>query len=220
MTQALEKYRQKYGDVDQTVAPLQTYLETFVVENQEQAIKLGEIRVSLNDRLKDIEKERKAIADPQYKAWKATGAFFKRFSQPVKSLITAVDSKLRGWEMQQRQKQLQAQQEAQEAANRAMEAQAKGDSLAAAQEFSKAQEAIAVSVQETESAIGLQKRETWHAEVTDLKAFLAAVVKLPDPSILVTPNQSTLNRLARESRTDGAELMPGVVVKKEIGFAS
>ena len=65
---------------------------------------------------------------------------------------------------------------------------------------------------------GIQTRETWHAEVTDLRALCRAIGTREVPTEAVTPNMARLNAAARGLRENLR--WPGVRAVAERGVAS
>lgn len=196
-------------------------LEPVELETETQAIQVGEWRVQCSGFLKATEKERKLNADPVYASWKEINTIWKQRKQPFERAVRLADQKLRAWGTKQKALQEAAQAEAQDLAKVAIEAKARGDEAAASEALAQTQVAIAESVKPQYKAEGLQERETWIGVLEDKAAFVRAALDSPELMAMVSINQSDLNRLAKIVRVEGPiKEVPGVIVKKEIGFAS
>lgn len=110
--------------------------------------------------------------------------------------------------------QLKAEENAETFGQIAEEAQV--EAVEASQEASAvATAAIVVPVAKT---AGAQTRETWKAQVFDLRALCAAIGRGELPESYVEPNMTALNARARSDK--GMMRVPGVRPQREIGIAS
>lgn len=210
----LIEFQENHGDTDPIGVRAVDVLQKIEIQTDDDAVALGSHRVQLRERLRAVEAEQEKIAAPNReikraadKAIRATNTFFGNFSAPLLEAIRMIDGKLAGWEHSKALERREAERVAQAA-------------LKAAQPEIAA-EALQASVAEAPRAEGLQKRETYLAEVVDLPAFLRAAAGSLELAQLVTVRMPELHKAARAVREEGPlEGFPGVRVVKKITFAS
>jgi len=176
---------------------------------------------------KQVETERKALTDPLNGVVKRIMAKFKPATDALALAEKTLKGKLESYDAELKRKASEAAakilREAEEAREREAEAQRKADKAktptarAAAEaevrrEGAKAgrreEKAAAVVLAAQATPEGLSFRETWHAEVFDLDALVAAVAAGRAPRGAVAADHGFLDAEARKVRAEGG--FPGV----------
>lgn len=161
----------------------------------------------------------------------------------IDKIIITADTNTRAWATEQESKRREAERAAQEAARRAIEEERLAEAIemektdpGAAQALLEAPIVVSATVESTVPEIaGMSERETWSAEVTDLKALLWHIVVgggfvthfgefehiSPDfahPELLecVEPVMARLNDLARAQKSMLA--LPGVKAVSKVSY--
>ena len=170
-----------------------------------------------------IEKKIKAHHEPiktaAHSAHKAAVAAEKIFLDPLNKAKTIIKKAVSIWEQEQARIRAEAERKAREEAQKkeeeerlakALEAEKEGKSEAEIEEIIETVKPIEpVKVEPTfERTSGVTTRETWHAEVTDIKALCQAVTDGAVAVSAVLPNMPVLNSIARTAK--GSMSIPGV----------
>lgn len=210
MIEDLEKFQQEHGTYHEEAANLVPTFADYTIESEQDRIMLGEARSELKEKARAVEVERKKIADPLHKAWKATNTFFKKYSKPLDECVRILDLKMKDWDREQARLKIERQREAEEAARRALEARNEGKQEAAAEAFEEAQAAIIESAKPIPQAEGQKKISNWKARISDLPALVAHVIKAGHWD-MISIDLSRLHALAKATRVEGpAKDWPGV----------
>ena len=177
---------------------------------------------------KDLEERRTAITGPINQALRQVNDLFK----PAKDWLAQAETTLKGKLLSFQQEQERAAREAQARAEEeirqrrekleqeAAKAEARGKEAKADVLRAQAQAEVAPAIQPVASSLpGIQSRETWKAEVTDIRALLTFVVETwPALAATIEVNQGVLNAQARTMRE--ALAIPGVRAVKETTLAA
>jgi len=180
----------------------------------------GNLYTEIKGRMKKVHKILDPFVDRAYKAYKADYAERDRYLAPLEEAEALLKKPLGEWQAAEKRKQEEAQRalEAQ-ARKEAEEAQiAQAEAAAAAGNKEMAEEIISqptvaapvVAPKIVPKVAGLSFRDSYSAQVTDLKALLKGVLEGTVPMAAIEANQSFLNTQARALK---AELKyPGVRV--------
>lgn len=225
MTAALEQYKAQHGEVEQDALALIEDINGFEITTPAESVFLLDISSTCAKRIKVVEAERKLIADPLHKSWKATNVFFKKFRSPWEQAKTLADTKVKAFLRQQQEEQAKAQrlaiaaaQAAQDALAAAEEAETPEEAEEAAEELQEAQvvsrEALMAAVAPTQGLGGGHQRSNWKARVVDMKTLVLWVAEAAakgdeGPLALLEPNLKLLHAEAKSLAVAG-DICPGV----------
>lgn len=200
---------------------------TFEVQTTDDYRHAAETLKAVKRRQSELKSLRESITKPMLAALEAARALFRK----PESTLAEAEQRLKGamseFDAEQERQRQEAQRKLDEAAEKerrrlaqqAGRAAAKGDTDKAAELNERAAMTVAPIVQQERPAIsGITRRETWRAEVTDLRALVRGVADGQVPLAAIEPNLSFLHGQARALR---AELRyPGVRSVAEKGIAS
>lgn len=180
-----------------------------------------------------LEKEVKAHHGPiktaAHDAHKAAVAGEKRFLDPLDKAKSLIRRAISGWEIKQRRIREEAERKAREEAEkkeeedriaRAIEAEKAGKSTEEVEKIIDTPAEVKIEpVKPTyKPAPGVSTRETWKAEVTDIKALCKAVADGTASEQSVLPNMPVLNASARTAKESFS--IPGVKAIKEVNVVT
>lgn len=165
MSVELTAYQAQHGDFPGEALTIKDSLEEFQIATTADATYMGQILAECTARIKVVEKERKEIADPQNKAWKATNAFFKKFRKPWEEAQKVAKYKLTDWEREQARRAAEDAAKSREAAEKALLARE------AAKYTKTQQEALEAAALEKDAAPAIAEQvEALKAEVAQQEA--------------------------------------------------
>lgn len=182
-------------------------------------VRAGELLLTIKGLRKAIEETFGPIVAKAHATWKEAIAQRKKHDEPLDQAERVVKGQLADYhDAQERIRRAEEQRLRDEAALlEAAEAEAAGDTELA-QDILETGPTVAVVVPtSTPQMAGISYRETWGAEVTDIKALCEHVVKTGQTN-LVEPNMTALNGLAR-SLKDTLRI-PGVRAVKSRSVAA
>lgn len=192
--------------------------------------------VSAAETLKEIARTEKLIVDhhkPIKQAAKNAHtiavAAEKKFLEPLNEAKIIIRGELITWTTEQERIRKEAERKLQEEARKkeeeerlaaAAKAENEGRSEAEVDLILDTPEPVApVTVSESYAKVaGVSTRETWKAEVIDMRLLCQAIVEGKVPIEFISPNMPLLNSMARKSKADLE--IPGVKAIKETGVAT
>jgi len=182
---------------------------------------------TIKGRQGDLKTLRESITKPMLAALEAARALFRKPEATLAAAEQLIKHAMATFDEEQERRRREAQRKLDEAAERdrrrlaqqAERAAAKGDAEKAAELHERAAMTVAPIAQEDRPSIaGISRRETWHAEITDLRALVRGIADGHVPLAAIEPNKPFLNGQARALR---AELRyPGVRAVPERTIAS
>lgn len=178
-TQALVKTQEKQ------VSSLTKAAEKLTVKSDEDYAKAAQFVSELKKNLKSIDAARHTITDPIDQAKKATMALFKPMTNALEASIATVDTKIVGY-LDEKAKVAQK-----AVAREAKSLERKGLPDMAKDVMKKAAADVIPEV------AGTFIRSTWHAQLTDMRALLEAVVAGTAPADFIMFNEKYANGIAR-----------------------
>jgi hypothetical protein len=201
--------------------------ETFRVTNADQYIDAATRLKHVKAKQKDLRGLREAITKPMNAALAAVRDLFARPEGALRSAESMLKAAIDEYDMEIERKRLEHQRKLDEDAERqrrrleqqAERAAGKGQSDKAAELNERAAMIVSPIVQhESPKVGGISHRETWHAEITDLRALVRGVADGRVPLAAIEANRTFLNGQARALR---AELRyPGVHAVPERSIAA
>lgn len=201
--------------------------EAFQVQTADDYRLAAETLKSVKGRQHELKSLRETITKPMLAALEAARALFRKPEATLAHAEALLKSAMSDFDERQERERREAQRRLDEAAERerrrlaqqAERAAAKGDADRAAELKDRAAMVVAPIAQEERPAVaGVSRRETWRAEVTDLRALVRAIADGHVPLAAIEANQRFLNGQAKALR---AELRyPGVRAVPERTIAS
>lgn len=178
----------------------------------------------------EIAEHHKPIKDAAFKVHKAAVAAEKRLLDPLGTAKGILKCSLSIWEVEQERIRLELQRKAEEEQRRLAEEAALAAALAAEANGATAAEAEAIMEEVAaqpvyvppaaptfQRATGVSTRQTWHAEVTNLRELARAVGDGRISENYIQPNITALNSAARAEK--GTLRIPGVRAVMDTGIA-
>lgn len=190
----------------------------FVAEAESYEIDCAEIAdmasVDLNkykDHLKRVDELRKSATRPLDEAKKTIMEWFRPATEHDEKAIDILSGKLKSWVKECQRKRDEEERRAREAAReaaRVLAEQAKAEAEKGNHEEAKALETqaaimpsmAALAVQPSRKIVGTSTKETWKAEITDVKELLRAVLDDRVSIAAITVNQTFLDQMARSMK--------------------
>jgi hypothetical protein len=205
------------------LASAEAFKVATVGDYEEAAITLKAVK----SRQKDLKALKETLTKPMLSALEAARALFHLPESRLERSERLLKQAMSDYDQQQERLRQEAQRKLDEAAERerrqlaqrAERAAAKGDHDKAGALAERAAMTVAPIAQPDRPAVaGISRRETWHAEVTDVRALVRGVADGHVPLAAIQPNKTFLNGQARALR---AELRyPGVRAVPERTIAS
>jgi hypothetical protein len=201
--------------------------EAFVIRTAGDYRLAAETLKSVKGRQSELKALRETITRPMLAALEAARALFRKPEQTLADAEQLLKQSMSHYDEEQERQRAEAQRKLDEAAERerrrlaqqAERAAAKGDADKAAELQERAAMVVAPIAQEERPAVaGVSRRETWHAEVTDLRALVRAVADGVVPLSAIEANKKFLNGAARALRNELR--YPGVRAVPERTIAS
>lgn len=190
-----------------------------IVSDQESYDHAAKALASIANTEKEVKAHHAPMKTTAHEAHRAAVAAEKRFLNPLNEAKKIIKSNIVQWTTAQAKIQAEADRKAREEAERKEE----DERLARAEEAEKAGKSeteveeiidtpapvkVAPAAPTYEKAASVSTRETWSAEVTDLKSLCKAVAEGNAPIQAVQANMPFLNSIARSSKS--ATDIPGV----------
>lgn len=184
--------------------------------------------INITDLEREIIAHHKPIKDSAYAAHKTAVAAEKRLLDPLKEAKQILSLGITTWETEQKRIQAENQRKAEEEARR-IEEEARLQLALQAEEMGASEETTKeiletpipverpVVPQTFQRTAGVSTRQTWKAEVTDLKALCRAVADGKASIEFIQPNMPALNGLARALKS--TMQIPGVRAVPETGVS-
>lgn len=201
--------------------------ESFRIKTADDYRGAAEALKSVKGRQSELKGLRETITKPMLAALEAARALFRRPEATLADAEQLLKRAMSDFDEEQERQRREVQRKLDEAAERerrrlaqqADRAVAKGDTDKAIELQERAAMVVApIAQQERASVAGVSRRETWHAEITDLRALVRGIADGRVPLAAIEPNQRFLNGQARALR---AELRyPGVRAVPERTIAS
>lgn len=201
--------------------------ESFQIRSAEDYRLAAETLKSVKGRQSELKSLRETITKPMLVALEAARALFRQPEATLASAEQLLKGAMSAFDERQESERREAQRRLDEAAERerrkleqqAERAAAKGDADKAAELQERAAMVVAPIAQQDRPAVaGVSRRETWRAEVTDLRALVRAIADGHVPLTAVEANQKFLNNQARALRSEMR--YPGVRAVPERTIAS
>jgi hypothetical protein len=182
---------------------------------------------AVKGRQSELKTLRETITRPMLAALEAVRALFRRPEQTLADAEQLLKQSMAAFDEEQERQRREVQRKLDEAAERerrrlaqqADRAAAKGDADKAAELQERAAMVVApIAQQERPAVSGVSRRETWHAEVTDLRALVRGIADGTVPLAAIDANLKFLNGQARALRSEMR--YPGVRAVPERTIAS
>jgi hypothetical protein len=201
--------------------------ESFHVSTADTYRLAAETLKSVKGRQHELKSLRETITRPMLAALEAARALFRGPEATLANAEQLLKQAMSNFDEEQERQRREAQRKLDEAADKerrrlaqqAERAAAKGNADKAAELQELAAMVVApIAQQERPAVAGVSRRETWHAEVTDLRALVRAIADGTVPLAAIEANQRFLNIQARALRSELR--YPGVRAVTERSIAS
>lgn len=213
--------------ITQQAADMLASAETFKIHTAADYETAAATLQAVKGRQKELKALRETITKPMLTALEAARALFRKPESTLESAEQLLKAAMSDYDEAQERLRREQQRKLDEAADkerrrlehRAERAAAKGDHDKAAELREQAALTVApIAQHERPSVAGITRRESWHAEVTDLRALVRGVAEGEVPLAAIDPNLRFLNGQARALRSELR--YPGVRAVPEKTIAS
>lgn len=205
------------------LANAETFKVVTAADYEEAAVTLKAVK----SRQKELKALRESITKPMLTALEATRALFRKPESTLDAAEQRIKRSMGDYDEEQERQRQEIQRKLDEAADKerrrleqqAERAAAKGNHGKAVELQERAAMTVApIAQQDRPSVAGISRRETWHADVTDLRALVRGVADGHVPMAAIEANQTFLNQQARALRSELR--YPGVRAVPERTIAS
>jgi hypothetical protein len=185
--------------------------ETFEVRTVDDYHQAAETLKAIKGRQGELKTLRESITKPMLAALESVRALFRKPEATLTGAEQLIKQAMATFDEEQERRRRDAQRKLDEAAEKerrrlalqAERAAAKGDADKAAELHERAAMTVAPIAQHDRPTVaGISRRETWHAEVTDLRALVRGIADGHVPLAAIEANQPFLNGQARALRTE------------------
>jgi len=216
-------------EVERTALTWPEKARAVVVKDQESYNYAANTLIEIARMEKKIKEHHEPIKTAAFNAHKVAVATEKRFLDPLNEAKIIIKRAIGTWEIEQEKIRADTERKANEETRRleeeerlrlAVEAEKQGQPEAIVEKIIDTPKPIPITtVAPTFRRVdGVSTRETWHAEVIDIKVLCQAVIDGKAPIESVQANMALLNSMARTNKASLS--IPGVRAVKDIGVTA